>query len=146
MTAKELWESFIYEKQIDDREYDAWSFGVEPDMLAKLAASGQKTGTSSAYILYELDGDPLPKIDEYSVILDSKHEAVCIIKNINVEIIPFDEITEEHAYKEGEGDKTLAYWRSVHEAFFRKCFAEAGIEFTYDTKVVYEEFAVVYSK
>ena len=144
MTANELWKNFIKENKIENCEYESWSFGVEPDLLAQLVVTGEKTGTSSAYALYELANESIPKINDYSVILDSKGNAVCIIKNINVEVIPFDEITKEHAYKEGEGDKSLNYWKSVHEDFFKKCFDEAGIEFSYDMKVVYEEFVVVY--
>ena len=144
MKANELWLKFIKENKIENCEYEAWAFGVEPDLLANLVLTGQKTGTSSAYELYELSNESLPKTDDYSVILDSKGNAVCIIKNVNVEIIPFNEITAEHAYKEGEGDKSLNYWKSVHEDFFNKSFVEAGIEFSYDTNVVYEEFIVVY--
>lgn len=144
MTENELGQKFIKDNKIKACEYEAWSFGVEPDLLAQLVVTGEKTGTSSAYALYELANESLPKINDYSVILDSKGNAVCIIKNISVEVIPFDEITKEHAYKEGEGDKSLNYWKSVHEDFFKKCFDEAGIEFSYDMKVVYEEFVVVY--
>ena len=50
----------------------------------------------------------------------------------------------DHAYKEGEGDKSLAYWRQVHEDFFKDCFGEAGLAFTPDSKVVLEEFRKVY--
>lgn len=144
MTANELWLKFIKENKIENCEYEAWAFGVEPDLLANLVLTGQKTGTSSAYALYELSNESLPKTDDYSVILDSKGNAVCIIKNVNVEIIPFNEITAEQAYKEGEGDKSLNYWKFVHEDFFKKSFVEVGIEFSYDTNVVYEEFIVVY--
>ena len=45
---------------------------------------------------------------------------------------------------EGEGDKSLAYWRQVHEDFFKDCFGEAGLTFTPDSKVVLEEFRKVY--
>ena len=49
-----------------------------------------------------------------------------------------------NAYKEGEGDKSLAYWRQVHEEFFTACLGEAGLTFTPDSKVVLEEFRKVY--
>ena len=49
-----------------------------------------------------------------------------------------------HAYKEGEGDKSLAYWRQVHEEVFTEWMSEAGLTFTPDSKVVLEEFRKVY--
>lgn len=76
-----------------------------------------KTGTSSGYDLYKQENEPLPKVGQLDVVLNGKNEPVCIIKNINVTILPFSEVTKEHAWKEGEGDRTLAYWRKVHAEF-----------------------------
>jgi uncharacterized protein YhfF len=35
----------------------------------------------------------------------------------------FDEVDERFALDEGEGDRTLAYWRQAH----RRCFERQGI-------------------
>ena len=144
MTGKELWEAFITNNNLENCEYEEWAFGVEADLLAHLVEIGEKTATASAFPLYELENEPLPATGEYSVILDSNDNAVCVIQTQKVTIVPFDEVSAEHAYKEGEGDKSLDYWREVHEKFFAECLNEAGLKFTYDMKVVCEEFAVVY--
>ena len=144
MTAKELWDKYVKENNVGDCDYEAWAFGMEAGLLAHLVAIGEKTATASAYPLYEVDGEPLPKVGEYSVILDERKNAVCIIQTKKVLIVPFNEVTEEQAYKEGEGDKSLKYWREVHEEFFTECMEEASLEFTQDMKVVCEEFEVVY--
>lgn len=144
MTGKELWEAFIANNNLDDCGYEAWTFGMEADLLAHLVVIGEKTATASAYPLYALESDPLPTKGEYSVILDSNDNAVCIIQTQKVTIVPFNEVTAEHAYKEGEGDKSLAYWREVHEKFFTECLNEVGQKFTPNMKVVCEEFMVVY--
>lgn len=142
MKANEIWNKFSKENNIES-SYQAWSFGVDAedaDNLANLVLKGEKTGTSSAYDSYLQEKEPLPKEGDYSIILDSKNNAVCIIKTIKVEVIPFNEVTEMHAFKEGEGDKSLAYWRQVHEEFFKNLC----IDFNYNMKVVYEHFEVVY--
>ena len=144
MTANEMWERFITEKGTDAAQHDAWAFGDDADMLAELVVRGIKTATSSAYALYELEGKELPEAGEYSVILNSQDEAVCIIKTTKVFAVPFNEVMEEHAYAEGEGDRSLDYWRHVHEQFFTEELAQAGLEFTEKMKVVCEEFEVVY--
>lgn len=144
MTAKELWEAFLREKNLPDCEYDAWAFGVDADQLAHLVVTGKKTATASAYPLYELEGEPLPETGEYSVILDSQDRAVCIIRTMKVSVVPFHDVTAEHACKEGEGDLSLTYWRDVHEKVFAQWLREAGLDFSYDMKVVCEEFSVVY--
>lgn len=145
MNAAEMWNRFVAENKIQHSEYEEWAFGDAPDELADLVLSGIKTGTSSAYPLYELENEPLPQAGEYSVILDSKAEAVCVIKTTNVEIFPFRDVGESHAYKEGEGDKSLNYWQKLHKAFFKKCMEDAGLVFDENMLVVYEEFEVVYS-
>lgn len=47
------------------------------------------------------------------MILNSRDEAVCIIENTAVSVLPYDEVTQEMAAMEGEGDRSLAYWRQV---------------------------------
>ena len=144
MTGKDLWEAFVTNNNLEDCGYEAWAFGVEADLLAHLVAIGEKTATASAYPLYELEKEPLPKTGAYSVILDSNDNGVCVIQTQKVTVVPFGEVTAEHAYKEGERDKSLDYWQEVHEKFFTECLNEAGLKFTSDMKVVCEEFSVVY--
>lgn len=117
---------------------------AEPDLLAHLVVTGEKTATTSAYPLYELENEPLSKVGSYSVVLDSKNNAVCIIQTKKVTVVPFCDVSSEHAHKEGEGDKTLDFWREVHEKVFTQWLNECGLKFTKDTKVVCEEFSVVY--
>ena len=109
MKSDQMWQAYkILNPTIGDK-IDAWAFGVEADYLAELVLKGQKTATSSAFDLYAVGNEPLPKENELSVILDSKENAICIIETTKVEVIPFKEVSENHAYKEGEGDRTLAY-------------------------------------
>ena len=139
MTAEEIWLASGLEG-----EYEAWSFGGDPDGLAALVFSGKKTATASAFPCYEEEGEPLPEPGEYSVILDSRDEAICIIKTTKVYITPFNEVTERHARMEGEGDLSLKYWREVHRDFFIGELAEIGRSFTEDMPVVCEEFERAY--
>lgn len=55
----------------------------------------------------------------------------------------FEQVTKEHAYKEGEGDRTLDYWRKVHQAFFTEELRQVNMQFQEDMKVVCEEFKVL---
>ena len=141
MTAQEMWQASGIEA-----DYEAWAFGDDADTLAELVRTGIKTATASAYPLYEQEREELPKTGEYSVILNTKDEAVCIIRTSKVYVTPYRNVTAEQACQEGEGDRSLAYWRRVHKAFFRKELEEAGLTFTEDMGVVCEEFEVVYPR
>ena len=143
MTAQQMWDQFSQKENID-AEYEAWAFGDDADALAQLVLVGIKTATSSAYPLYAACGEPLPKENQYSVILDSRGEAVCIVKTEKVCVVPFACVGQNHAAKEGEGDRSLDDWRKTHEAFFTREMNVAGLTFDFSMDVVCEEFKKVY--
>ncbi|WP_432664930.1 ASCH domain-containing protein [Wukongibacter baidiensis] len=131
----------------EDIEYTSWHFSNNEEIansLAELVKDGVKRGTTSLYYWYGLEGEELPKEGQLSIITDWKGIAQCIIEIKKVNIMPFKEVTEEFAKIEGEGDKSLEYWRRVHIDFFTKELSEVGKEFTEDMEVVFEEFEVVY--
>lgn len=144
MTAAQLWAAYARQEALEEVPYQAWAFGGAPDELAQMVLSGIKTATASAYPVYALEQEPLPKAGDYSVILDSHEEAVCIIRTTKVYVVPFHQVSPEQAFKEGEGDRSLAYWRAVHTDFFTQCMAEAGLTFDETMEVVCEEFQRVY--
>ena len=144
MTAQQMWEQYKTIARIGDRPYDSWAFGDDADTLAALVLEGKKTATASVYELYEADGEELPEIGEYSVILDSQDRAVCIIRDTSVTVVPFKDVDEDHARCEGEGSMTLEYWREVHSKLFSEWMEKAGLKFTEDTPVVLERFELVY--
>ncbi|PZO95122.1 MAG: RNA-binding protein [Streptococcus pyogenes] len=144
MTAEELWQAYQKINPSVGDEIDAWAFGVQPDLLAQLVLEGTKTATASAYELYAVDQEPLPQVGTYDVVLDGKGQAVCIIHITKVEVLPFNQVSAEHAYKEGEGDRSLAGWRQTHLDFFQPYFEEAGLVFSEQSPIVLEEFQVVY--
>lgn len=53
---------------------------------------------------YELEHESLPTTIDYSIILNSNDEPVAIIKTIEVTVTPMNEVSEEFAIAEGEGD------------------------------------------
>lgn len=143
MDAQEMWRYCGLARKVSG-EYQAWAFGDDPDTLAELVLQGIKTATASAYPFYELEGEPLPQAGEYSVILNARKEAVCVIRTEKVMICPFSQVGEEQAWKEGEGDRSLEYWRSVHRKFFTEELQAVGLAFNEEMPVVCEEFVRVF--
>ena len=139
MTAEELWK-----RSGLSGTYEAWSFEEAPDELAELVLQGIKTATCSVYDLYRINNEKLPQEGDYSIILNSNKEAVCIIKTLKVYVTEFNQVSEEHAFKEGEGDRSLEYWRKVHSNFVTNELASVNKLFDEHSKVVCEEFEVVY--
>ena len=144
MNAEEMWQAFP-DKKADDT-YLAWQYGCAQDKLAQLTLQGTKTATASSYPVYKADNEPVPAVGDYSIILDSQNQAVCIIQTTQIDIVPFYQVDEEQAYLEGEGDRTLTYWREVHRTFFESEMQSIHQEFTEDMLVVCERFKIVYPK
>ncbi len=126
----------------------AWSFGDESELAEKLLGAvlaGDKTATSSALWDYDDEGAPLPVIGELSILLDGERHPRALIRTTSVETTTFEEVDEDLAAAEGEGDRTLESWRADHEAFWRRTLAE-GREFTTDMPIVCERFELLYPK
>ncbi|MTD41951.1 ASCH domain-containing protein [Erwinia sp. CPCC 100877] len=149
LSVQALWEQFKETTGITHDCYMAWAFGDSSEMadeLLSLVLNGEKTGTSSLQLLYELEQEPLPQAGSYSVLLDGNEQAQAVICTKVVDILPYAQISEIHGYLEGEGERNLAYWRSVHQPFFERELQEYQLPFTEDLLIVYELFEVVYRK
>lgn len=145
MKEQEMWQRFSLAcPEYQDKTYQAWSFGVEPDELARLTFENVKTATASAFEEYALENEALPKEGELNIILDANKEAVCVTRTTRVSVVSFLEVSKEHAYKEGEGDRSLRYWREVHKTFFENSYKEKNLTFHENIPVVCEEFDVIY--
>ncbi|QVY63488.1 ASCH domain-containing protein [Cytobacillus gottheilii] len=140
-----FWNEYCSLHQLENVTYkDAFQFGAEPDCLADLVVEGKKTATTSGHVFYELENEPLPQAGEYSIVLNSSDEPVAIIKIDSVEVLPMDEVSEEFALAEGEGD--YGFWWEAHENFFKNELKTYNLEFTPNMVVVCERFTKVFSK
>ena len=148
MTGEKMWQAYCRAADLDvNTRHDIWKFcggGVFADELAKLVLAGVKTATASTRLSYETAGEALPQAGTYSVILFDNDEAACILRDTKVTIVPFDRVSADHAYKEGEDDRSLSTWREVHRRAFAPDYAAVGRSFDETGDCVLEEFEVVY--
>ena len=131
----------------DKLSLPAWSFGNTPelaDQLGTLVVQGVKTATSSLLWEYQAEGEALPQAGDLVIILDGAGQPLCIIEYLEVTVRPFDQVSEAHAFEEGEGDRSLAYWRAVHWAVYAQSCAALGLAPQPSMPVVCERFRVVY--
>ena len=114
------------------------------DRLYRMAVDGIKRATTGSVDVCRLRGEPLLKPGDLSILTNFDETECCVIRTVRSTIKKFSEVTEEDAFIEGEGDRSLAYWRQAHLGFFRDEFAELGLEFSEERHVVFEEFRVEY--
>jgi len=123
------------------RDLEQFAFGDTSEMadeLLALVVAGTKTATCSALSAYGAKGEPIDEVGKRGIVLDGHGRPACVIETCEVAIKRFDEVDAAFAYDEGEGDRSLAYWRSEHERFFRKYDV-----FSEDMLLVCERFRLI---
>lgn len=130
---------YFYEAyHFDDNEADA-------DALANLVLKEEKRATAGLLWSFEAAKKPLPREGVFSVVTNWRSEPLCVIETTEVSVIPFEEVGDCFAAREGEGDKSLEYWRKVHWSYFERECRRIGKSPSLRMPVVCEEFSLVYS-
>jgi len=121
----------------DDHEQSA-------NELAQLVLQGKKSATASLLWEYRVDDKRPPREGDLSVVTDWDGVPLCVIESSQVEVRAFDDVEEDFAAAEGEGDLSLRYWRDVHWRYFERVCDALGRQRSSQMPVVCEKFRVVF--
>tara|TARA_Y100001960_G_C14563539_1_gene772056 strand:+ start:147 stop:638 length:492 start_codon:yes stop_codon:yes gene_type:complete len=149
---REYWEMACKEMGINpSSRYMSSTFGnpnffPANDEVTDLALVGQKQATSHLAIDFEVHNIPMRQSGDYWVMLFSSLKPCGVVQLKEVKITPFNEVDDEYAAIEGEGDSSLRHWKEVHEDYFKKQLASwgRGDEWSENVPVVCEIFKLVY--
>jgi uncharacterized protein YhfF len=132
---------------VQARFYEAFHFDdneSSANKLAQLVLVGTKRATAGLTWAFEAENRPPPKPGDLSVVTNWQGEPLCVIETKAVATVPFEEVSEEFAAIEGEGDGSLRYWREVHWAYFGRVCKRIGRVPSPRMPVVCERFEVIY--
>ncbi len=118
------------------RSLRSFAFGDSPalaDELLELVLKGAKTATCSTE-----DEPNTSTPGERWIVLDGRDNPRCVIESTEVSYRRYSDVDEAFAYEEGEGDRSLAYWREAH----RQYFGRLG-KFSEDMMLMCERFRLV---
>jgi uncharacterized protein YhfF len=96
----------------------SFAFGDSPDLadaLLELVLKGVKTATCSTE-----DEPNLSKPGECWIVLDGRGDPRCVIESTEITFRRYNGVDAAFAFEEGEGDRSLAYWRSAHRRYFTR--------------------------
>ncbi len=102
------------------------------ERLAALIMAGRKRAT-----VWDAK-DENPTAPGMQWVVTVKERPVAVIETVRVQRRSFDSIDAAFAFEEGEGDRTLAFWRATHESFFR-----SEGDFAHDMMLWSEHFRLV---
>jgi uncharacterized protein YhfF len=150
-TVKQYWEQFL-SAQPPDSPYqtktyiaEGWGDGPElADELGALIVQGTKTATCSALWEWEARGEPIPEPGLITIVLDGRGKPLCIVETVEVSIRKYNEMDDDFARDEGEGDLSLNYWREAHRNYFTRVLRKIDKEFSENMPLVCERFRVIY--
>jgi len=126
-------------------QLEKWHFDLTErscNYLLSLVLEGKKRATSSSLWGYELEGEPVPKEGQQSIITDWDGNPACVVRTTRVRVIPYKDMTYDIAKLEGEDDN-LESWQKNHVEFFTAEGKEVGYTFREDMPVIFEEFEVI---
>ena len=150
-TVKNYWEQFLASLPPDSpyhtKTYIAEGWGDGPalaDELGALIVRGTKTATCSALWEWQAEGNPIPQPGLITVVLDGRGEPLCIVETVEVSIRKYNEVDDDFARDEGEGDLSLNYWREAHRNYFSRVLHKINKEFSVEMPLVCERFRVIF--
>jgi uncharacterized protein YhfF len=114
---------------------------TDAGQLGRLVRDGPKRATASLRSAYG-DDQPLPAVGDLSVVLDGRGEPLCVIRTTHVETRAFGDVDEAFAWTEGEGDRSLAFWREAHI----RAFASEGHPLRNEDEIVLETFELLWPR
>ncbi|MFM2587157.1 ASCH domain-containing protein [Vibrio sp. TBV020] len=115
------------------------------NLCAELILRGEKQASCSMEYWYSHKGEVMPAVGHLQVVNNWAGDPVCIIELTEVTTARFKDVDAEFAAAEGEGDRSLKWWRDAHWNFFSRECEELNIEPSEEMFLVLERFKVVYS-
>lgn len=142
-----FWQAFRAQAGGIDDQYDVVSFDDTAETaneLAALVVSGRKRATASLAANFTAEGEPPPVLGGHVVVVDGTGTPVCIFRTTDLRTGPLDSVDDAFAWDEGEGDRSRAYWLTVHHRFFAREAARLGLAMHDGIETVFERFTVVW--
>ncbi|WP_273568910.1 ASCH domain-containing protein [Maribacter halichondriae] len=150
-SANNMWGDYL-KNHLEDAFHEppkVYHFGdnqADADTCVNLVKKGIKKATSDSLLGLQYRKERLPKIGDYTVVTDWEGKAQCIIETKKVILKPFFSIDDEYAKLEGEGDKSLKYWKEVHWDYYTRELEAFGRVPRESMIIVCQEFEKVFER
>lgn len=143
-----FWAAFCARQGLSEATpYQAWFFGDTPQLaheLVELVIHGPKRATTG--LQWSIDRNPelAPVPHGYSVVTEFDGTPRVVLRTTDIQSCAFKDVDAQYAWDEGEGDRSLEYWRKGHWEYFTGECARLGLEPSPDMIVVMERFELLW--
>ena len=101
------------------RQLESFAFGDNPELADELLAlvlEGKKRATCWAVA----EGMKGAELGKCMVALDGSGRPRAVLRTRELTQCRFGEVDASFAFDEGEGDRSLAFWRAAHQRYFTR--------------------------
>jgi uncharacterized protein YhfF len=102
----------------DWTELESFAFGDNPELadeLANLVLAGVKCASC-----WSLSEGQSTAVGKRMVMLDGVGKPLAVLETTELTMRRFNEVDAAFAFDEGEGDRSLEYWRAAHTRYFTR--------------------------
>lgn len=141
------WHEFCAVTGVTSSCPSADQFGDTPELadeLLSLVLSGRKRATCELKRWFETRDEALPKPGDYWIVTNSQGNPMAIIQTLQVDLCLVKEVDAQFAWDEGEGDRSLSYWKAAHDAYFHRQAEKDGFVYEDNMTCVCERFEKVW--
>ena len=148
-TVLEIWKSFVQQhpKYANTPRPPYFYFcdnKQDANLCAELVVQNIKQATAPSVWWYEHYNESMPKVGDLFIITDWHGTAKAIIEITKMKLARFKDVTEAFAYAEGEGDKSLTFWKKAHKEYYSREMEKAGAYFNENMLISCEYFRTIF--
>lgn len=114
----------------------------EADRVAAAVVDGSMTATSAPLDAYQAQGVPVPEAGNLEIVCDGDGHPRALVATTDVTVQRFDDVDEETAAAEAQGDGSLRAWQQA----MRTAVDGSGISVDGDTQIVVRRFTVLHGR
>ena len=146
---KLFWESFIsinpyYKNKKIPESFYFCDNERDANDCAKLVIQKEKQATAPSLWSFQVNNEELPKVGELNIVTDWNRTPIAIIITTEIKLTPYNKINIQFAVLEGEGDKSLNYWKRVHKDYYTREMKGSQDNFSEDMIIVCQYFKTIY--
>jgi membrane dipeptidase len=142
------WAAFCAAHGVDPATpYQAWHFGDSAELaheLVELVVNGPKRATAGLGWAHDHNPALAPVLGGYNVLTEYDGTPRAVTRTTFVGRCALNEVDAQFAWDEGEGDRSLEWWRNAHWEYFTAECASLGREPSWQMPVVLERFELLW--
>lgn len=142
-----FWAQFVTEyPEMAEVPHQIWRVTDRPideESIINRIENDEVCGEAFCVDYFEYYSEPLPQVGAYYIICDQQNSPYFVVRTVEIVQSCFGDVSNILARI--EGFKSASLWKSGNEDKFRALCDKADVDFSKETRVIFEKFEMVYN-